>query len=157
MNMRIFLLFLTLTSLMIAASSCGNNPKPEVKEETVNPVDTSSISEPTQDTSADEPSKESSNQGNANKNKAPDGPAPDYSSIPGPVGFVSEDNLVMRDKPDSKSGKIATLKKNETIYILETSMVGEDGKQTEYPTWYRIERKSKERGWVKASEISSGH
>lgn len=157
MNSRILLFSCVLLSLL-TASSCGNNTKPDAKEETENSEDTSSISGPLYDTVMDETVADSSGiKGVANKNKVPDAPPPNYSSLPGPVGFVSDENLIMREKPSAKSNKIATLKMNETIYIIETSMIGDDDKQTEYPTWYSIERKNKERGWVKASSISSGH
>lgn len=144
--------------MIINASSCGNNTKPEQSQKSGQLDDSLTIPEPSQDTvEIEAPEDTTVIQPVEKKKKMPDGPPPNYSSLPGPVGFVNEDNLIMRDKPGSKSNKIATLKNKETIYILETSMIGEDGNQTQYPTWYRIERKNKERGWVKASAVSSGH
>lgn len=156
--MRILPFYLIMISLLLICASCGNNPKPAENQEAEMLDDSLTIPEPSpdnseiaipEDTSVIQPIEE--------KRKMPDGPPPNYSSLPGPVGFVNEDNLIMRDKPGSKANKIATLKMKETIYILETSLAGEDGNQSQYPTWYKIERMNKERGWVKASAISSGH
>ncbi len=158
MSIRIFLNHCFIFIVLFSAYSCGNNPKPEENKETIELDDSLTIPEPAMDTAEmtgkdnDELTEEK-----PEKNKIPDGPPPNYSSLPGPVGFVNEANLILREKPNANANKIATLKKKETVYILETSMIGGDGAQTQYPTWYRIETKNKERGWVKASAVSSGH
>ncbi len=158
MSFRILLFSWMLTLLLLSATSCGNNPKPEENLQTEHLDDTIAVSQSSADTSVNSSPDDSTGiQADTKKDRIPDAPPPNYSSLPGPVGFVNEDNLVMRDKPNSKSNKIATLKMKEAIYIIETSMIGDDDKQTEYPTWYRIQRQNKERGWVKASAISSGH
>lgn len=158
MSSRRFYISIVLFVMILTAYSCGNNPKPEANKENEKLKETLSVPEPSEDTNTNTISEDTTVIQEATKqNKTPDGPPPNYSSLPGPVGFVKEDNLIMRDKPDVKSNKIASLKMQETIYILETSMIGEGGSQTQYPTWYKIERKNKERGWVKASAVSSGH
>ena len=117
MSIRILPFSLILTLLMMTASSCGSNSRPEVSEETEISEDTLSVSEGAQDSPEDEIAEDSpAVQSTVNKNKAPDGPAPDYSALPGPVGFVSDENLIMREKPSAKSNKIATLKMNCLLY-----------------------------------------
>lgn len=158
MPMRKLIFSLYLMVLIITGNSCGNNPKPDKNLETELMEDTVSVTAPIQDTAVSTLSQDSTSPPeNLSKNKVADAPPPKYSEIPGPVGFVSEDNLVLYSKSSAKSVKLGTLKLNETIYILETIMVDESGAQTQYPTWYRIQRQNKERGWVKASAVSSGH
>ena len=158
MNIRILHFYRIMIPILLICASCGNNPKPAESQETEKQGDTLTIPEPSNDTGEIAVPEDTSRiQPVVEKKKMPEGPPPNYSSLPGPVGFVNEDNLILREKPAAKSNKITTLKLKETVYILETTMVGEDGALTQYPTWYRVERKNKERGWVKASAVSSGH
>lgn len=158
MFMRKLIFSLYLMGMIITGISCGNNPKPDKNQETEIMEDTLANTSPKPDTAVSELSNEGTNSPEKQSpNKVADAPPPKYSEIPGPVGFITEDNLIMYSRSSVKSGKLGTLKLNETIYILETIMVDESGVQTQYPTWYRIQRQNKERGWVKASAVSSGH
>jgi hypothetical protein len=87
-------------------------------------------------------------------------PAPAASQnkpIPtGPPGYVTRDNAVLLTEPVANATKVSTLKKNEIVFILQTIMTDEKGQVTDYPTWYKIERKNKQRGWVTAKSVDAG-
>lgn len=76
----------------------------------------------------------------------------------GPPGFVTKDGAVLYAQPSSKSAHIATMKRSENVYILQTSMMDEDGKEQPYPTWFKVQRKNKEKqtGWVIGKQLDSG-
>ncbi|MCC6281164.1 MAG: hypothetical protein IT262_11215 [Saprospiraceae bacterium] len=74
----------------------------------------------------------------------------------GPPGYVTKDNAVLLTKPVAGATKVSALKKNEIVFILQTIMTDENGQVTDYPTWYRIERKSKQTGWVIAKAVDAG-
>ena len=76
----------------------------------------------------------------------------------GPPGFVTKDGAILYAQPSSKSAHIATLKRSENVYILQTSMMDEDGKEQPYPTWFKVQRKNKEKqtGWVIGKQLDSG-
>ena len=76
----------------------------------------------------------------------------------GPPGFVTRDGTVLYADPSSKSGQIATMKRGENVYILQTSMMDENGKEQPYPTWFKVQRKNREKqtGWVIGKMLDSG-
>ncbi|HOY08091.1 MAG TPA: hypothetical protein PLO67_21935 [Saprospiraceae bacterium] len=76
----------------------------------------------------------------------------------GPPGFVTRDGTVLYAEPSTKSAQIATMKKTENVYILQTSMMDENGKEQPYPTWFKVQRKNKEKqtGWVIGKMLDSG-
>ncbi|MBL7780548.1 MAG: hypothetical protein JNM22_04965 [Saprospiraceae bacterium] len=76
----------------------------------------------------------------------------------GPPGFVTKDGAILYAQPSSKSAHIATMKRSENVYILQTSMMDEDGKEQPYPTWFKVQRKNKEKqtGWVMGKQLDSG-
>ncbi len=78
------------------------------------------------------------------------------SRPPGVAGYITRDDAPLHKEPVASAGKVSTLKKNEIVYILEMIMTDEKGQVTEYPTWYRIERKNKQRGWVLAKSVVAG-
>jgi len=78
------------------------------------------------------------------------------SRPPGVAGYITRDNVLLQTEPVSSASKISTLKKNEIVYIVETIMTDEKGQVTEYPTWYQVERKNKQRGWVLAKSVVAG-
>ena len=166
MSGRILRLSVPLLLFLCISSSCNNDSKPVKKPvsdtssgalnpeasaektaaPTPAPIDTQHHGDltSTQNTPAPKPLKE-----------APP-PKTDYSKLPGPKGFVTRDNAILRTGPSEKSDKISVLKANETIYLLETTMRNEAGIITEYPTWYKIERENKQRGWVVAAAVDAG-
>lgn len=86
---------------------------------------------------------------------APVTEAPQSKPI-GPPGYVTKDNAVLLTEPVASAEKVSTLKKNEIVFILQTIMTDEKGQVTDYPTWYRIERKNKQKGWVTAKSVDAG-
>lgn len=76
----------------------------------------------------------------------------------GPPGFVTKDGAILYAQPSTKSAHIATMKRSENVYILQTSMMDEDGKEQPYPTWFKVQRKNKEKqtGWVIGKQLDSG-
>lgn len=78
------------------------------------------------------------------------------SNRPGPAGYVTKKDLALQADPAPNAAKITTLKQYETVYILETKMTDENGNLSQYPTWYKVERENKERGWVVANGINAG-
>lgn len=76
----------------------------------------------------------------------------------GPPGFVTRDGTVLYAKPNSGSAHLATMKKTENVYILETSLTDENGQLQTLPTWYKVQRKTKQKetGWVKGNSLDSG-
>lgn len=145
---RLKLLYITSFSLLaIFAASCGNDPntaKKKASEMLVSPtlaqIDTQ---RPINPAPAPRPL------------KTPDVQT-DYGKLPGPKGFVIRDHAILRTAPKEKSSEIGKLKKDESIYLLETTMLNEAGEQTPYPTWYKIERENKQKGWVVATAIDAG-
>lgn len=146
----VFLLFWA-----IVAVSCGNNPHTAKKQtpeagasKTETPVSPTLASIDTQRPINPAPA--------PRRPKVPETAPQDYSKLPGPKGFVIGDNAVLRSEPAEKSPEIGKLNNNETIYLLENTMRNEAGELTSYPTWYKIERENKQRGWVSASSINAG-
>lgn len=83
-------------------------------------------------------------------------PIPDYSNLPGPKGYITRDNSVLRKGPTQRADQVGILKQHEAVYILETTMRNEEGTLTDYPTWHKIERQNKQRGWVVAAAVDTG-
>ena len=75
---------------------------------------------------------------------------------PGVAGYITRDDAPLHTEPAASAGKVSTLKKNEIVYIVQTIMTDEKGQVTEYPTWYQVERKNKQRGWVLAKSVVAG-
>ncbi len=78
------------------------------------------------------------------------------SKTVGPPGYVTRENAMLQTEPIASAEKISTLKKNEIVFIIQTIMTDEKGQVTDYPTWYKIERKNKQRGWVIAKSVDAG-
>ncbi|MCK6690660.1 MAG: SH3 domain-containing protein [Thermoanaerobaculia bacterium] len=140
---------------VFVAVSCGNNPHPAKKQapeggasKTETPVSPTLASIDTQRPVNPAPATRRPN--------VPETKLQDYDKLPGPKGFVTRENAILRTEPREKSAEIGKLKKNETIYLLETTMRNEAGELTQYPTWYKIERENKQRGWVVAASIDAG-
>ena len=74
----------------------------------------------------------------------------------GPPGYVTKKDVILQAEPSQNAAKVSTLKQYETIYILETKMTDEKGNLMQYPTWYKVERENKERGWVMANGVNAG-
>lgn len=88
--------------------------------------------------------------------KYPAAPETSRSAALWPSGYITRGNTAMMSDPALKASKISTLKQYEVVSILETIMRDEQGRPTNLPTWYKIERKDKTRGWVIASAINAG-
>ena len=88
--------------------------------------------------------------------KYPAAPEASRSTALWPSGYITRGNAVLMSDPAAKASKISTLKQYEVVFILETVMRDEQGRPTNLPTWYKIERKDKTRGWVVASAINAG-
>lgn len=78
------------------------------------------------------------------------------AKTPGPPGYITQKDAALQNEPNPRAPSIATLNQYETVYILETIFTDEQGKETEYPTWYKVERENKQRGWVKGRSVNSG-
>lgn len=78
------------------------------------------------------------------------------SRPPGVAGYITRDDTPLHTEPVASARKVSTLKKNEIVYIIQTIMTDEKGQVTEYPTWYQVERKNKQRGWVLAKSVVAG-
>jgi hypothetical protein len=76
----------------------------------------------------------------------------------GPPGFVTKDGTILYSKQSTQSAPIATMKRTENVYILETSMMDENGQEQPYPTWFKVQRKNREKqtGWVIGKALDSG-
>lgn len=84
-------------------------------------------------------------------------PEPEAKPLPpGPVGYVTRANSAMYAEPKPGAKQIGTLKQYENVYMLETIMTDQQGRPTEYPTWYRIETKNKKQGWMTAMTVNGG-
>jgi len=86
----------------------------------------------------------------------PPAPASPNTKSPGPIGYVTRKDAVLQAEPTPNAATIAPLGQYENIYILETIFTDEKGLQSEYPTWYKVERENKQQGWVKGRNINSG-
>ena len=75
---------------------------------------------------------------------------------PGPPGYITRENVFLQEAPQANSAKICPIKRYEIISILETKMTNEQGKYSDYPTWYRVELLNKKRGWVVGNSVSAG-
>lgn len=133
--------------LMMIAASCGNESNTAKKKAPEMPVSPTLAQIDTQRPINPAPA--------PRPLKTPDVQT-DYGKLPGPKGFVIRDNVILRTEPGEKFSEVGKLKKNETIYLLETTMNNEAGEATPYPTWYKIERENKQRGWVVATAIDAG-
>ena len=78
------------------------------------------------------------------------------SNSAGPPGSVVQNNVPLKASPSQKAATVATLKQRELVNILETIMTDEQGRTTEYPTWYKVELKNKKQGWVERKFIDAG-
>lgn len=76
----------------------------------------------------------------------------------GPPGFVTQDGTVLYAEQNTGSAHLATMKKSENVYILETSMKNDKGGYDSVPTWFKVQRKTKkkETGWVIGKFLDSG-
>jgi hypothetical protein len=72
---------------------------------------------------------------------------------PGPPGYVSKKEAILQAEPTSNAAKIATLKQNETIYLLETKMTDEAGKSYNIPQWYKVQCSDGKKGWLKSQFV----
>lgn len=81
----------------------------------------------------------------------------DDDDSPKPKGFVIKNNTVMYEQDNSRSKALATLKKGEFVFLIETSLNDENGQMSSYPTWYKIQSVDKKTGWVESSRVSFGH
>ena len=100
------------------------------------------------------------NQAVYEKDRSKNIPAPaseiTHSKTAGPPGYVTREHAILQTEPITSAEKISTLKKNEIVFILQTIMTDDKGQVTDYPTWYKIERKNKQRGWVIAKSVDAG-
>lgn len=78
------------------------------------------------------------------------------SKSPGPPGYITRENVSIYAEPSLKSRKVASVKLYENVHILETRMREEDGSVSPYPTWYKVERENKQRGWVQGNSLNGG-
>lgn len=142
---------------LVILASCDNDPTAAKKQATEPSQNTARIKTPVSPTVASIDTQRPINPAPApRKLKASETQPQDYGKLPGIKGFVIRDNAVLRTAPKQTSGEMVKLKKNEIIYILETTMKNEAGEQTPYPTWYKIERENKQQGWVLATAIDAG-
>lgn len=74
----------------------------------------------------------------------------------GPPGYITRKDAVLLTEPSPNAAKISALNQYEIIYIIETIMTDEQGRSSEYPTWYKVERENKQRGWVVAKSVNAG-
>lgn len=159
MSGRILLFFESLLMVVFIGISCKNDPAAAKKTVSDNIPDISNAAAPaakqTLTTSADtQPA--ATQKTPEPKPKQDATPIPDYSKLPGPKGYITRDNSVLRKGPTQRADQISTLKQHEAVYILETTMRNEDGVLTDYPTWHKVERQNKQRGWVVAAAVDTG-
>lgn len=98
-------------------------------------------------------------EGNSSSAKAEALPLPtarSKSKKPGPPGYIPKNNVLLLAEPKSTAATVATLNQYETVYILDKIFTDEQGQESEYPTWYNIERENKQRGWVKGGSVAFG-
>lgn len=81
----------------------------------------------------------------------------DDENRPKPKGFVIKNNTLMYEEDNIRSKALATLKKGEFVFLIETSLNDENGRMSSYPTWYKIQLSDKKTGWVESSRVSFGH
>jgi len=68
---------------------------------------------------------------------------------PGLVAYVTRENAILYEKPSLKAAQIRTkFKRSETIYILETQMTDEQGREFDIPQWYKIQCENGQQGWM---------
>jgi hypothetical protein len=157
-NKLFFLFCISLTSLL----SCKNQPDPNVKNKTKKGInDESVLSENKKPKSSDTLNQLPNTNPEAKTTASADQPfesgTAETSNVPGPKGYVGKNNVPLYKDQNTLSTKIATLQKGMTIYLLETSMINENGELSDYPTWYKIQTNDKKTGWVKGSDIHFGH
>jgi len=73
---------------------------------------------------------------------------------PGPPGYIAKKEAILQAEPASNAPKIATLKQNETIYLLETKMTDEAGRPYDIPQWYKVQCSDGKKGWIKSQFVS---
>jgi len=83
-------------------------------------------------------------------------PPPSKTKPAGPPGYITRKNVALLAEPASNATPIATLNQYENVYILETIFTDEAGRESEYPTWYKVERENKQQGWVKGGLLNAG-
>jgi len=165
---------LILIALLVLGGACGGGTQPTQKPAATTPLPESKPATPAPTTvpvpSADAPkpnhfSLDTSRQVNqpmpenkrvTQSQKPPPAPANPKSKPPGPVGYVTQKEAVLQTEPAPNAATIAPLSQYENIYILETIFTDDQGRQAEYPTWYKVERQNKQQGWVKGKHINSG-
>lgn len=72
---------------------------------------------------------------------------------PGPAAYVAKKDAILQVEPTSNAAKVATLKQNETIYLLETKMTDESGKSYDIPQWYKVQCSDGKKGWLKSQFV----
>lgn len=171
--------FIRFTLLMIAllalGEACNSAPQPEkkqpappVSESTPTPAPGQSEQAPTIPATATKPnhfSLDTSRQANQPKSdniRATQSEASQLTASnskpkpPGPPGYITKKNVALLTEPASNATPIATLNQHENVFILETIFTDEAGRESEYPTWYKVERENKQQGWVKGGLLNAG-
>jgi hypothetical protein len=70
---------------------------------------------------------------------------------PGLVAYATRETAVLYEKPSLNAQKLPVkFKQSETIYILETQMTDEKGKEFDIPQWYKIQCLNGQKGWMPA-------
>jgi hypothetical protein len=81
------------------------------------------------------------------KNIYPENPTP--SRPPGSPAYITKSTAMMFEGPSEKASKIPRkFDVSESIYILETKMSDESGKQYDVPQWYKIQCSEGRKGWI---------
>ncbi|MBL7796780.1 MAG: hypothetical protein JNJ90_09780 [Saprospiraceae bacterium] len=168
-------LTLPLVALLALGEACNSSvqpekkqPAPPVSESRPTPAPTQSEPTPAVPTTVSKPnhfSLDTSRQANqpmpdnirATKPETPQLTASNSKpKPPGPPGYITQKNVALLKEPASGAATVAPLNQYENVYILETIFTDEAGRESEYPTWYKVERANKQQGWVKGGLLNAG-
>lgn len=159
MSGRILLFLNCLVLVLFIGASCKNDPAMAKKAVSDNNSGVSKSTDPsaTQTVAAPAEAQPDATQKVPEPKPNQDAtPVPDYSKLPGPKGYITRDNSVLRKGPTQRADQVGVLKQHEAVYILETTMRNEEGALTDYPTWHKVERQNKQIGWVVAAAVDTG-
>ncbi len=168
LNFRPVLILIAFSALIIACTSGAQPEKKAVLDKTqptpnTAPATTAPTNPPTTkpshfslDTSRQADQHISENTRTNKQETQPSSSSKPKAKPSGPPGYVTQKNVMLLAEPTPNAATVAPLNQYENVNILETIFTNEQGKATEYPTWYKVERESKQQGWVKGGLLNSG-